>query len=108
MGKVNQEIHFVNVSLDVSNLQYGETKIEYCPKVKYSRGGVATYKEIKAYIFERHGLKVSSLYIGQVKDKIGIKERINYHVGSGKGKVPICPIEKENAIVEAFKFFGMM
>lgn len=53
-------------------------------------------------------MKVSSLYIGQIKDKVGIKERINYNVGSGKGKVPTCPIEKENVIVEAFKFFGMM
>ena len=51
---------------------------------------------------------MSSLYIGQVKDRVGIKERINYNVGSGKSKVPSCPIEKENAIVEAVKFFGMI
>ena len=96
------------MSLDVSNLQYDETKVEHCSKVKYSRGGIATYKEIKAYILEKYGMKVSSLYIGQIKDRVGIKERINYNIGSGKSKVPTCPIEKENAIVEAFKFFGMM
>ena len=75
--------------------------------MKYSRGGIATYKEIKAYIFEKYGMKVSSLYIGQIKG-VGIKERINYNIGSGKNKMPTCPIEKEYAIVEAFKFFGMM
>ena len=97
-----------NMTRRVSNLQYDETKIEYCSKVKYSGGGVATYKEIKAYIFERYGLKVSSLYIEQVKDRVGINERINNNIGSGKSKVPTCPIKKEHVIVEAFKFFGMM
>ena len=43
------------MSLDVSNLQYDETKVEHCSKVKYGRGGIATYKEIKAYIFEKYG-----------------------------------------------------
>ena len=76
--------------------------------MKYGRGGIATYKEIKAYILEKYGMKVSSLYIGQVKDRVGMKERINYNIGSGKSKMPTCPIEKEHAIVEAFKFFGMM
>ena len=96
------------MSLDVSNLQYDEAEDEYCSNVNYSRGGVVTYKEIKAYVLEKHGLKVSSLYIGQIKDKVGIKERIDYNTGSGKSKVPTCTIEKENAIVDAFKFFGMM
>ena len=59
-------------------------------------------------IFERYGLKVSSLYIEQVKDRVGINERINNNIGSGKSKVPTCPIKKEHVIVEAFKFFGMM
>ena len=96
------------MSLDVSNLKYDETKVEHCSKVKYGRGGIATYKEIKADILEKYGMKASSLYIGQVKDRVGIKERINCNVGSGKSKVPTCPIEKEHAIVDAFKFFGMV
>ena len=96
------------MSLDVSNLQYDESKVEHFSKVRYGRGGIATYKEIKAYILEKYGMKVSSLYIGQVKDRVGIKERINYNVGSGKSKVPTCPIEKECVIVETFKFFVMM
>ena len=62
-----------------------------------SKSGTATYAEIKAYIEEKHGLKISSLYIGQVKDKVGIKERRNYNTGSGEGKVPVCPPEKEEA-----------
>lgn len=76
--------------------------------IKHSRGGNATFGEIKSNILEHYCLKVSSLYIGHIKDKVGIKERINYNVGSGKSKVPTCPIEKEYAIVEAFKSFGMM
>ena len=76
--------------------------------MKYGRGGIATYEEIKTYILEKYGMKVSSLYIGQIKDRVGIKERINYNVGKGRSKVPTCPIEKEYAIVDAFKFFGMI
>ncbi|MDD6347088.1 MAG: 23S rRNA methyltransferase [Lachnospiraceae bacterium] len=72
------------------------------------KGASTTYEEIKTYVFEQTGLKVSSLYIGQVKDKCGIKERANYHLGSGKGSVPICPRDKEDAIKDAFKSFGMI
>ena len=50
---MNQEIHFINVSLDVSNLQYDETKVVHCSKVKYGRGGIATYKEIKHMNLQR-------------------------------------------------------
>ena len=97
MGKIEHNIHYINISLDVSKLQYVER-----------RDGNATYGEIKAYVLEHYGLNVSSRYIGQIKGKVGIRERKNYNVGSGKSRVPTCPIEKENAIVEAFKFFGMM
>ena len=96
------------MSLDVSNLQYDEMKVEYCSKVKYGRGGIATYKEIKAYILEKYGMKVSSLYIGQIKGKVGIKERLNYNIGSKNGCVPTCPKVKEKAIFDAFKYFGMI
>lgn len=71
-------------------------------------GASATYEEIKEYVFEQTGLKVSSLYIGQIKDKCGIKERVKYNLGSGKGRVPICPRDKEDAIKDAFKYFGMI
>ena len=68
----------------------------------------ATYDEIKAYVSEKHGLKVSSLYIAQIKEKHGLKERENYNIGNGKSKELICPPEKEQAILDAFKHFGMI
>lgn len=68
----------------------------------------ATYVEIKAYVLEHYGLKVSSLYIAQIKDKHGIKERENYNIGEGKSKEVICPPEKEEAITNALKHFNMI
>lgn len=56
----------------------------------------ATYAEIKEYVLENSGLKVTNLYIAQVKDKMGIKERVNYHVSKKEdAKVPQCPADKE-------------
>ena len=69
----------------------------------------ATYQEIKDYVFEKHGVKVSSLYIAQVKEKLGIKERENYNLPkSSDSKQPQCPEEKEKMIVEALKHFKMI
>ena len=69
----------------------------------------ATYEEIKAYVLEHTGLKVSHLYIAQVKQKYGIIERENYNKPkSENAKQPKCPPEKEAAITEALKFFGMI
>ena len=68
----------------------------------------ATYSEIKAYILEKYGLKVSSLYIAQIKDKCGFEKRDNYNIGEGKNKELICPPEKEQAIMDAFRHFGMI
>lgn len=69
----------------------------------------ATYEEIKDYVLEHSGLKVSSLYIAQVKQKCGIIERQNYNKPkSEETKHPKCPIEKEQAILEALKYFGMV
>ena len=68
----------------------------------------ATYEQIKAYVLEKHGLKVSSLYIAQVKQKCGIIERENYNKPkSENSRQPKCPPEKEAAITEALKFFRM-
>ena len=66
----------------------------------------ATYAEIKEYVLEKHRLKVSQLYIAQVKRKHGIIERVNYNVGEGKAKVPQVPMEKEKAIEEALRSAG--
>ena len=69
----------------------------------------ATYEEIKAYVLEHNGLKVSHLYIAQVKQKYGIIERENYNKPkSENAKQPQCPPEKEKAITEALKHFGMI
>ena len=69
----------------------------------------ATYQEIKNYVLEHCGLKVSNLYIAQVKQKCGIIERENYNKPkSENAKQPQCPSEKEKAIMEALKHFGMI
>ena len=68
-----------------------------------------TYNNIKQYIFDKYGFKVSNLYIAQVKEKCGIKERKNYNrPKNDNSKQPICPTEKEEAIKDAFKHFQMI
>ena len=69
----------------------------------------ATYDQIRDYVWEHHQLKVSNLYIAQVKQKHGIIERENYHKAKNENaKQPQCPKEKEDAIVEALKHFQMI
>ena len=69
----------------------------------------ATYEEIKAYVWEKHHVKVPSLYISQVKRKCGLEIGQNYNLSkSEKPKVPKCPAEKEAAIMEALKRFQMI
>lgn len=68
----------------------------------------ATYQQIKDYVLDKFGLKVSSLYISQVKTQCGIIERGNYNEGEGKSKAPQCPKEKEDAIMDALRHFRMI
>ena len=70
----------------------------------------ATYDEIKKYVAEHNaGMKVSNLYISQVKRKCGIEVGKNYNQAkSENSKQPQCPKEKEKAIVEAFEHFKMI
>ena len=69
----------------------------------------ATYPEIKARVLEQTGLKVSSLYISQVKQKCGLEVRENHHKAKSENtKQPQCPKEKEDAIVEALRHFQMI
>ena len=71
--------------------------------------GLATYEQIKDYVLEHSGLKVSSLYIAQVKQKYGIIERENYNKPKSEdARQPQCPLEKERAITEALKHIGML
>lgn len=86
----------IDIKLDLSELDVtaAETK--------------ATYQEIKNYVLEKHGLKVSTLYISQVKAKCGIIERECYNKGKDGHRVPKCPKEKEDAIMDALKHFRMI
>ena len=69
----------------------------------------ATYEEIKDYVLEHTGLKVSSLYIAQVKEKYWIFERVNYNLPkSENSRQPKYPSEKEAAIREALEHFRMI
>ena len=69
----------------------------------------ATYTEIKEWVLEKYGMKVSSLYVAQVKQKHGIIERENYNKPKNEGaKVPHCPPEKAAAIENALKHFKMI
>ena len=69
----------------------------------------ATYEQIKAYVLEHTGLKVSSLYISQIKRKCGLDVGQNYNLSKKEdAKVPKCPPEKEAAIRGALKYFQMI
>ena len=96
LSKLNTKQHIeVELNLDELDLTSAESK--------------ATYDEIKAYVLEKHGLKVSSLYISQVKRKCGLDVGQNYNLSKKEdAKVPQCPPEKEAAIMEALKYFQML
>ncbi len=95
LSKLNAKQHIeVELNLDELDLTAAESK--------------ATYEEIKEYVLEKHGLKVSSLYISQVKRKCGLDVGQNYNLSKKEdAKVPQCPPEKEAAIMEALKYFRM-
>lgn len=96
LSKLNVEHHIeVDVNLDEMDLTKAESK--------------ATYEEIKGYVEENMGLHVSNLYIAQVKRKCGIIERENYNKAKTESfKQPQCPLEKEEAIMAALKYFRMV
>ena len=96
LSKLNTKQHIeVELNLDELDLTAAESK--------------ATYDEIKAYVLEKYGLKVSSLYISQVKRKCGLDVGQNYNLSKKEdAKVPQCPSEKEAAIMEALKHFHMV
>ncbi|MDO5392011.1 MAG: 23S rRNA methyltransferase [Eubacteriales bacterium] len=69
----------------------------------------ATYAEIKEYVLKEYGLKVSSLYISQIKRKCGIEVGENYNLSKKEdARVPQCPPEKEEAIRAALKYYAMI
>ena len=69
----------------------------------------ATYEQIKAYVLEQTGLKVSSLYIAQIKKKCGLDVGENFNLAkSENARQPQCTPEKEDAIMQAFRHFGII
>jgi 23S rRNA (uracil1939-C5)-methyltransferase len=96
LSKLNAKQHIeINLDMDELDLTDAEKK--------------ATYQEIKDYVLEHSGLKVSSLYIAQVKQKCGIIERENYNKPKSEdAKQPQCPPDKEKEIKEALTHFGMI
>ena len=96
LSKLQSKEHIeIEVKMDEMDLTSAESK--------------ATYEEIREYVLEHTGLKVSHLYIAQVKQKYGIIERENYNKPkSENAKQPQCPAEKEKAITEALRHFGMI
>lgn len=93
LSKLRAEHHIeVELNLDELDLIAAESK--------------ATYDEIKAYVLEQFGLKVSSLYISQVKRKCGLEVGQNYNLTKSENqRVPQCPLEKEKAIMDALRHF---
>ena len=72
-------------------------------------GRIYTNDDIKQYIEEKYGFKVHSAYIGQVREKLGIREHENYNDSHTSPRKPcVCPEEKEAAIMEALKHFGFI
>lgn len=91
---VNQHIK-VELEMDELDLTTAESK--------------ATYEEIKDFVFKTHAMKVSNLYISQVKKKCGLEVGKNYNVSNKENPiVPNCPPEKEEAIREALEYFKMI
>ena len=96
LSKLNVKQHIeVELTMDEMDLTSAEKK--------------ASYEEIKTYVLEKFGLKVSHLYIAQVKRKCGIIERENYNKPkSENARQPQCPPEKEAAIKAALEYYGMI
>ena len=90
--------------IEYMHVDYEPEDAEYLKGIK----GSATYAEIKKWIKEQYNVSVSSLYIAQVKDKLGFEKRENYNTGAEGHKVPNCPAEKRELIMKAFKHFKMI
>lgn len=98
LSKLHEAKHYVNVRLDMDELDITSAESK------------ATYEEIKKYVAEHNdGMKVSNLYIAQVKRKCGIELAENFNLPKSEdARQPRCPKEKEEAIVEALKAFQMI
>ena len=98
LSKLHEAKHHVNVTLDMDEMDLTAAESK------------ATYEEIKKYVAGHNdGMKVSNLYIAQVKRKCGIEVGENFNLPKSEdSRQPQCPKEKEDAIVEALKAFRMI
>lgn len=97
LSKLHEAKHHVSVKLDMDEMDITSAESK------------ATYEEIKKYVLEETGLKVSNLYIAQVKDKHGLEKRENYNLSKSEdARQPKCPKEKEKAIEDALRHFQMI
>lgn len=96
LSKLNNEHHL--------DIEIGKNELS---EIDFSKDAI--YGEIKKFVIDKYGLKVSSLYIAQVKRKYGLIERENYSINKKENqRVPNCPEEKEKAIENALEYFGMI
>ena len=98
LSKLHEAKHHVNVTVDMDEMDLTSAESK------------ATYEEIKKYVaVHNDGMKVSNLYIAQVKKKCGIIERENYNKPKSEDEMqPQCPKDKEKAIMEALKAYKMI
>ena len=97
LSKMKRSTYHIDIDLDMTELDVTKAETK------------ATYEEIKAYVLEHMGLKISYLYIAQVKAKHGIIERDCYNKPKTEGnRIPKCPPEKEKAIEDALRHFQMI
>ena len=98
LSKLHEAKHYVNVRLDMDEMDLTAAERK------------ATYEEIKKYVAKHNdGMKVSNLYIAQVKRKCGLELAENFNLPKSEdSRQPQCPKEKEDAIVEALKYFQMI
>ena len=97
LSKLHEVKHHVNVTVDMDEMDITSAESK------------ATYEEIKKYVAEHNdGMKVTNLYIAQVKKKCGIIERENYNKPKSEDEIqPQCPKDKEKAIEDALRYFQM-
>ena len=108
-GTVSTHVETVCLLSKLKSTQHIEVELDMDELDLTAAEKKATYQEIKDFVLEYTGLKVSNLYIAQVKQKCGIIERENYNKPKSEdAKQPQCPPEKEEAIKEALKHFGMI
>ena len=118
-GEVGKEIRLLNENtvesivllskLKSNKLKHINVELEMDELDLTAAESKVTYEVIKDYVLKQSGLKVSNLYIAQIKQKCGIIERTNYNLPkSENSRQPQCPAEKEQAIVAALKHFGIV